>query len=327
MKRFEHFNAKTIDEAISLLEKYYGKAKLIAGGTDLLRILKDDVLPEYPKAIINLKTISGLEYIKEEDGVLKIGALTRLHDIATSPLVKSGYPVLAEACRSIGTPQIRHMGTIGGNLCQEVQCWYYRASKSLGRVFHCTRKGGDMCYAVVGDNRFHSVFGGKGCVAVCPSDAAIALTALGAWVKVRGPSSERTIVISDLYGDLGLKLKPCEVITEINVPKPPPNAKQMWMKFRLRNSIDFAIVSVAATLVLENGKCVDTRIVLGGVAPAPKRAVKAEEYLVGKSVTEETAANAGKLAVADAKPLSHNSYKVAIAESLVKKVILTYSQG
>ncbi|MEM2673709.1 MAG: FAD binding domain-containing protein, partial [Candidatus Bathyarchaeia archaeon] len=133
MKRFEHFNAKTIDEAILLLEKYDGEAKVIAGGTDLIRVLKDDILPKYPKAIINLKTIANLEYIKEENGVLKIGSLTRLSDVASSSLIKTKYNLLSEACRSVGTPQIRNMGTIGGNLCQDVQCWYYRASKSLGK--------------------------------------------------------------------------------------------------------------------------------------------------------------------------------------------------
>lgn len=181
MKRFEHFNAKTIDEAVSLLRKYNGEAKLIAGGTDLIRILKDDVLPKYPKVIINLKTIDGLSYIKEEEGTLKIGALTKLNEIANSAHVKTKYGVLAEACRSVGTPQIRYMGTIVGNLCQDVQCWYYRASKYVGKVFNCLRKGGGIAWAIIGDHRSHSIFGSvyipgsTGCSQRCPINIEIPL--------------------------------------------------------------------------------------------------------------------------------------------------------
>ncbi|MEM0216159.1 MAG: xanthine dehydrogenase family protein subunit M [Candidatus Bathyarchaeia archaeon] len=322
MKRFEHFNAKTIDEAILLLEKYDGEAKVIAGGTDLIRVLKDDILPKYPKAIINLKTIANLEYIKEENGVLKIGSLTRLSDVASSSLIKTKYNLLSEACRSVGTPQIRNMGTIGGNLCQDVQCWYYRASKSLGKVFHCLRKGGNVCYAVSGDNRFHSIFGGKGCVAVCPSDVAIALTALDALVKTKGPLGERVFPVSELYKDAALNLGRSEIVTEIQVPEPPPEARQIWIKFRLRNSLDFAIVSVAVMLTLEEGVCKDVRIALGGVAPTPKRLKEVEDFLKGNYINSETAEKAGKMAVAKAFPLSHNAYKIPITESLVKRVIL-----
>ena len=324
MKRFEHFNVKTVDEAISLLERYNGEAKVIAGGTDLIRILKDDILPKYPKAIINLKTIPGLDYIREENGTLHIGALTKLHDVSRSPVVKTKYSLLAEACRSVGSPQIRYMGTIGGNLCQDVQCWYYRASKSLGIVFRCLRKGGRVCYAISGDNRFHSIFGGKGCVAVCSSDVAVALSALGGSVKVQGPSGERVIQIDDFYTNIGTKLEIGDIITEIQIPEPPVDTKQVWIKFRLRNSIEFAIVSVAAMLKLkaEDLMCEDAKISLGAVAPTPKRATKAEEAIKGSVINEKIAEEASKMAVAEAIPLSHNAYKIAITESLVRRAIL-----
>jgi len=324
MKRFEHFNAKTVDDAISLLEKYNGEAMVIAGGTDLIRILKDDVLPTYPKAIINLKTIPGLDYIKEENGTLKIGTLTKLHDISTSSLVKTKYSLLAEACRSVGSPQIRYMGTIGGNLCQHVQCWYYRASKSLGIAFRCLRKGGNVCYAISGDNRFHSIFGGKGCVAVCSSDAAVASTALGGSVKVKGPSGERVIPIDDFYTNIGAKLEIGDIITEIQIPEPQADSKQVWIKFRLRNSLEFAIVSVAAMLKLkaEDAICENAKILLGAVAPTPKRATEAEETIKGRAINEKTAEEASKMAVAKAIPLNHNAYKIAITKSLVKRAIL-----
>jgi xanthine dehydrogenase YagS FAD-binding subunit len=323
MKRFEHFDARTIDEAISLLVKYEGGAKVIAGGTDLIRALKDDIYPKYPKALINLKTIPDLDYVKEEGGILKIGALARLHDISRSPLVRAKYGLLAGACRSVGSPQIRYMGTIGGNLCQDVQCWYYRASKSVGMVFHCLRKGGRVCYAVSGDNRLHSIFGGKGCVAVHPSDIAVALTTLGASVKIKGPSGERIIPIHDFYTDMGYpKLEVGEIVTEIQVPKPSENAKQVWIKFRLRNALDFAIVSVAALLKFKDKICEDAKISLGAVAPTPRRATKAEEVVKGRAIDEEIAEEASKAAVEGAVPLSHNAYKVVITKSLVKRAIL-----
>ncbi|MCS7114582.1 MAG: FAD-dependent oxidoreductase [Nitrososphaerota archaeon] len=158
MKPFNHFNAKTVQEAVNLLKKYKGKARLIAGGTDLIPVLKSDFLSEYPEAIINIKTIKNLEYIKEDANGLKIGALTKLADIAESPIVKGRYKILAEAAESVGTPQIRRMGTVGGNLCQDLRCWYYRYPNQIGGRILCYLKGGKTCYAITGDNRYHSIF-------------------------------------------------------------------------------------------------------------------------------------------------------------------------
>ena len=187
MKSFNHVNVKTVGEAVKLLKYYKGKAKLIAGGTDLLGILKDRILPDYPEAIINIKTIHGLDYIKEDGKGLKIGALAKLSDIAKSPMVKGDYKVLAEAAEAVATPQIRNMGTIGGNLCQDVRCWYYRYPHHIGGRILCLRKGSGPCLAVSGDNRYHAILEGKKCFAVCPSDMAIALTALDAKIKIQTP--------------------------------------------------------------------------------------------------------------------------------------------
>jgi len=174
MKPFKHVNAKTINEAVTLLKEYKGKAKLIAGGTDLLGELKDRVLSTYPKVLVNIKTIPDMDYIKEDDGVLRIGALTKLRDIATSSVVKEYYDILVQAVRSVGSPQIRNMGTIGGNLCQDVRCWYYRASPWCGAPFICFLKGGKSCHALTGENQYHSIFGASRvasppCFSNCPA--------------------------------------------------------------------------------------------------------------------------------------------------------------
>ncbi len=177
MREFAHINATTIKEAVSILREFNGTARPVAGGTDLLGQMKDDILPKYPKAIVNIKTIPGLDYVREEDGTLKIGALTRLHDIATHPTVKGEYTALAEAAHRAASPHIREMGTIGGNICQSNRCWYYWSPDNR---FPCIRKGGKVCYAMFGENRdLHSIFGGvrigsPPCSSNCPAGTDIA---------------------------------------------------------------------------------------------------------------------------------------------------------
>jgi NADPH-dependent glutamate synthase beta subunit-like oxidoreductase/CO/xanthine dehydrogenase FAD-binding subunit len=173
MKSFNHVDAKTVTEAVKLLKDNRGRAKLIAGGTDLLSILKDKILPAYPETVINIKTIPKLNHISKDDGGLKIGALAKLEEIAQSPVVKEKYTLLAEAAEAVATPQIRRMGTIGGNLCQDVRCWYYRYPHSIGGRILCYLKGGKGCYALTRENEYHSIFGGwrdtsPPCSSACP---------------------------------------------------------------------------------------------------------------------------------------------------------------
>jgi len=160
MKPFNHVDAKTVTEAVKLLKKNQGRAKLIAGGTDLISTLKDKILPAYPETIINIKPIPNLDHISEDGGGLKIGALAKLEAIAQSPIIKEKYQLLAEAAESVATPQVRRMGTIGGNLCQDVRCWYYRYPHSVGGRIFCYLKGGKGCYALTRENQYHSIFGG-----------------------------------------------------------------------------------------------------------------------------------------------------------------------
>ncbi len=314
----------SINDACNLLRKYKEKARLIAGGTDLLGILKDRILPKAPEVLINIKTIPDLNYIKEDKNGLRIGALSILSDIVKSPIVQERYKVLAEASHEVATTQIRNMATIGGNLCQEVRCWYYRYPHQVGGRILCLRKGSGSCLALSGDNRYHAIFGGKRCFAVCPSDTAVALTALqGEIVIASGEKRKRTIPVEEFFTPLGNVLDTGEMITEVQVPRPPEKAKQIFLKFTLRKPIDFAIVSVASVISLQDGICKEARIVLGAVAPFPLRETKAERFVKGKTITPEIASLAAEEALKDAKPLSMNSYKIEQTKTLIQRALLS----
>lgn len=321
MKKFSHVNALTIDEAVSILRRYGDRASLIAGGTDLLGKMKDRILSRYPEALVNLKTIPGLDFIKEENRILEIGALTRLEDIAIDQTVRGGYAALAQAANRTASPHLREMGTIGGNICQDIRCWYYRHPNNR---FPCLRKGGGRCYAIEGDNRYHSIFGGsveEGCYAVHPSDTAPALIALDAEIR----TSKRTIKAGDFFQVEVTKttvLDEDEIVTKILVPRPPENAKSGFVKFALRKTIDFPIVNCAALISSSEGKVSAAGICLNAVYVKPYRATRAEEVIVGKTINEADAEAAGSAAVSEAKPLPHNSYMVQIAKTMVKRAIL-----
>jgi xanthine dehydrogenase YagS FAD-binding subunit len=321
MRKFTHVNARSVDEAISFLRRYGDRASIIAGGTDLLGKMKDEILPRYPEAVINIKTIPGLEFIKQEGDVLRIGPLTRLEDIGTDLTIREKYTALAEAAERTASPHIREMGTIGGNLCQDIRCWYYRNPHNR---FPCLRKGGGRCYAIEGDNRYHSIFGGSvkgGCYAVHPSDMAPALIALDGRTK----TSKRTVNAEDFF-KVGVKsttvLDNDEIVTEIEIPLPKDDAKSAFMKFAIRKSIDFPIVNCAAMIARDGRKVRAARICLNAVYVKPYRATKAEEAIVGKAIDEENAERAGNAVISDAEPLSGNRYMVQIAKTLVKRTIL-----
>ena len=322
MRAFTHINARTLNEACTALWKYKGKGWLNAGGTDLLSTLKGDNLFDYPEAVINLKTIPGLDYIRQEGDVLKIGALIQLSNMAKSPLLRKSYRVLAEAANSVGSPQIRNVATMGGNLCQDVRCWYYRYPRHLGGPLECARKRNGPCLAVAGDNRYHAIMGGKKCFAVCPSDTAVALAVLNAQVVITGLAGERRIAVTEFFNPMGNALERGEMVKEIEVPGLTDPTQQTFHKFTLRRPIDFAIVSVASVMTVKKGLCTDARIALGGVAAGPVRAKSAESVIVGRSIDEAAAAAAAEKALAGAKPLSKNAYKVEIAKTLVKRALL-----
>ena len=321
MRRFTHINARTIDEAVSALRRYGNRANIIAGGTDLLGKMKDEILPRYPEAVINIKTIPGLDFIHEEKRMLRIGALTRLEDIGKEPVIKDRYTALAQAASRTGSPHLREMGTLGGNICQDIRCWYYRNPNNR---FPCLRKGGGRCYAIDGDNRYHSIFGGSvegGCYAVHPSDTAPALIALNAKII----TSKRTVNAEDFFQVDVLKttvLDADEIVTEIHVPEPSKNTKSAFLKFAIRKSIDFPIVNCAAMITHSSGKVSAARICLNAVFVKPYRAIKAEKTIIKKAIDETTAEAAGIAALSDAKPLEHNRYIIQISKTLVKRTLL-----
>lgn len=323
MKPFQHISAQTVEGAISILNDYKGRAKIIAGGTDILGILKEQILPEYPQALLNIKMLTSLDYMREDKDGLKIGALTRLADIVDNPIVNNRYQVLSQAAKTVANPQVRNMGTVGGNLAQEIRCWYYRYPHQLGGRIMCLRKGNGPCAAIKGDNRYHAIMEAKKCFAVCPSDTAVALSALGATIEIRGPQSERTVPVAAFYQPLGNALKDDEILTEIQVPKPPDSARQEYVKFSLRKPVDFGIISVAAVIETTDGVCHELSIALGGVAYSPLRANQAEQVARGKAIDEATANSVAEAAVAGAKPLSMNAYKVEIVKTLVKRILLS----
>ena len=321
MKSFRHINAFSIAEAVTYLEEYAGRARIVAGGTDILGILKDQILPTYPEALINIKTIPGLDYITQDSSGLKIGALVKLDALACSPLVQGKYKMLAEAAQSFATPQIRNMGTIAGNLGQDTRCWYFRYPHAIGGRILCLRKGSGPCLAVNGDNRYHAVFGGRRCFAACPSDIATALLALDAEIVTEGTGGSRIVPVKDFFNPLGNALEKDELIVEIRMPDPPAAAQQHFIKYTLRKPVDFAVVSVAALVVLQDGICIEGRISLGAVASGPIRAEEAEQYLKGKMPDPATLQDAAALAVQTAKPLSRNGYKIEIARALIARAL------
>jgi xanthine dehydrogenase YagS FAD-binding subunit len=314
-KKFAHINAQSIDEAASVLRA--GKAAMISGGTDLLGTMRFEILPNYPEVVVNLKTIPGMDYIREDGGMLKIGALTRLEDIAKNELVQKKYAALAEGAHRTATPHIREMGTIAGNICQFTRCWYFRLPDNR---FNCIRKGGKMCYAMAGDNRYHSIFGAvKMCLAVNPSDTAPALVALSAKIK-----TNKRLLEAESFWDMTVPgstvLAVDEIVTEIQVPTPATGVKSAFLKFAIRKTIDFPIVNCAA--MIGSG---DARICLNAVYNKPYRAVKAEEVIKGKNIDEAIADAAGVATVAAAKALpgDRNKWKIQIAKTMVKRAILS----
>jgi xanthine dehydrogenase YagS FAD-binding subunit len=280
MRSFEHVNASDIQTAIALLREPHTEA--IAGGTDLLGELKARL--RSPKRLVNIKTLSELHEISySPQAGLRIGALVTLAQIEQHPAIRERFSLLAQAASSAATPQLRNMGTVGGNLCQKPRCWYYR-----NKLFHCWLKGGDTCFAEDGENKYHAILGADRCHAVHPSDLAPALMALDATIRVVGPDLDGEISLAELYTKPTEShrqmtiLGPGELITEIRVPTPKGDSRGVYLKAMERQSWSFALVSVAAHLRREGDHIADARIVLGGVAAIPWRAKDSEKILMGR---------------------------------------------
>lgn len=308
MKHFKHMQASSASEAANELKRT--NAMLIAGGTDLLGTLKDEILPTYPETVIDLKTAKDMDSIDEEPRRIKIGSLVKLSDVAENEAIKTHCAALAQAAGRVASPTIRHMGTLGGNICQMHRCWYFRVPDDR---FHCIRKGGNYCPARVGDNRYHSIFGDEnGCFASSSHDTAPALMALSASVS----TTKREIPADEFFAANGVRsnvLDDDEVVKSVAVPKAKRSA---FMKYALRKTIDFPIVNCAVA-EHEDGK---VSVVLGGVYPAPLHCAESEKIL-SSGINKSSIEKAADAAVKDCKPLSKNAYKVEIARTLVKRTL------
>lgn len=319
MERFAYKNAATLADAVSTLKTEH--ASVLAGGTDILNLLKKGALTNPPQKLVNIKNIPGLGFIREDAQGLTLGATTKLSEIAASSVVREKYSALAKAAEAVASPPLREMGTIAGNLCQEVQCWYFRRSFLTGTFFDCARKGGRTCFAIRGDNRYHSIFGGReGCIAVNASDLAPVLIALNAEIKTTARVIEAERFFTGDHQTTVLNVD--EIVTEIRIPAPNPGTKQTFTKFALRPAIDFAIVNLATAITIKDGKVSEARIVLNAVAPTPRRATGVEEALKGNVINEAVAETAAAGLTKGMSPLKHNRYKVQIARTLVKRAIL-----
>src|SRR4029079_6929245 len=323
MKSFEWTNPTTINEAVKLLNVSSSTdideaPRPIAGGQDLLTTMKD--YTSRPARLVNLKHIRGLNNITLNARGLTIGALVTLTELEEHDGVRKSFPGLAEAAHSIATPQIRNLGTVGGNLCQRPRCWYFRLEEVI-----CLKKGGSECYAASGENKYNAIIGGGPSYIVHPSDLAPMLLALGASVTVVGSSGKRVIPLDKFFtlpseGNIRREnvLKNEEIITEIFVPASPLAVNSTYLKFKERESLDFALASAAVAVRLAPDHSVrDARIVLGGVAPIPWRVPSAEKFLTGKNLNPEVLAEAAKLALADAKPLAEHTYNVPLRQRRV----------
>jgi xanthine dehydrogenase YagS FAD-binding subunit len=326
MKSFELYEPTSIQDAVAILSKHGTKAKVLAGGSDLVAgVMKDWVQGEgmpLPDALVDLSTVPQLRGIKVDQRGATIGAMTTLSEIVESKQLAEEFPLLTRSAHSVASQLIRNYGTLGGNLNQRPRCWFFR-----GRDFDCFKKGGGFCFSVGGDNRYHAIIGGEQCHIVHPSDTATALLALNASVRIHGPKGERTVAFDELF--IGPRedilrenvLEPDEVLVEVFIPKPASGAKQGWTKLKNRQVYDFAVVSVAAAFSTDNGTWRDGRIVLGGVAPVPYRALVVEDRLKGKNVKSGVKQAAAVIRTV-ARPMSMNGYKVDLAQGLIESTIL-----
>lgn len=320
MHPFEYVEARSIAEAVAMLSAQPGDSRVIAGGSDLLSEIKEGVVT--PRQLVGLSGIPELSGVTESTDRLTIGAMTTISEIAGHPTIRVSYTALAEAAAGLATPQIRNVGTLGGNLNQRPRCWYYRHP-----LTRCLKKGGNLCYALAGNSKYLCVTGGERCYIVHPSDTAVALTALDARIEIAGPTGLRSVPIEQFFIDPGQDvtreniLGPGELMTRVHLPNPVADQHSLYLKAREREAGDFALVSVAAVIALDDTIIGHAAVVLGGVAPVPYRARQVEDYLRGKAIKDLDPSFAGSLALPDARPMADNGYKVVLAGNLVKRAV------
>jgi xanthine dehydrogenase YagS FAD-binding subunit len=322
MRAFDHVSAASAEEALAAFSAHQdGEARFIAGGTDLLTLMKADLVA--PARLIDLKPLTHLRGIRQQpDGAIQVGALTTLADIERDANLAGAFPMLVQAIRDAATPQLRAMATMGGNLLQQYRCWYYRDG------LNCWLAGGDECFAPNGQNQYHTIFQNGPCAAAHPSDLAPALIALDVSATIRSQAGERELLVEDLLAAptddrrVAHTLGQGEIITRINIPAPSTAAHGVYLKAMERQAWSFALASVAVRLTVDGDTVREARIVLGGVANTPWRAREAEAVLMAQPITSELATRAAELAVQSATPLTLNGYKVRLTRELTRRAII-----
>ncbi|MET0292449.1 MAG: xanthine dehydrogenase family protein subunit M [Steroidobacteraceae bacterium] len=321
MPHFDLFQPDTVDAALDLRERLGNDGWVLAGGQDSYDWLKNRT--KRTGAVIDITGITALKGVREQNGGLEIGALTTLTEIENDPLVREHFALLARAAGRVASPQIRNAGTLGGNLCQDTRCWYYRYGVD------CYRAGGNMCYADTpeGQNREHAIFGASRCVAVSPSDTATALVALEATIVVRGPKGERLVPASEFFVGPALDirhmtaLRPGELLIAVRVPAKWRDANFYFEKVADRAAWDFALLSIAAAFRIEGDRIDAASVVCGAVACVPWRLTEVERRITGQARSEQVANDAASVAAKGARTLNFNHFKIPLMENLVRRAI------
>ncbi len=322
MKAFTNANARDARHAATLAQQATAagrRAVFAGGGSDLLALVKDHIVT--PDVIVHLRSITGADKVEQSASGLSIGGLITLDSLSRDETVRGRYTVLAEAAGAVATPQIRNVGTLAGNVCQRPWCWYYRNG------FPCYKAGGNQCFSVAGENEFHAIFGGGPSYIVHPSDTAPALMALGATFSISGPNGDRRLPASEFFtlprqnAAKENALAGDEVLTAVQIPAAKAGVRSTYKKLMDREAWTHAVVSAAVVLEMDRDIVRAARVVLGGVAPIPWRLPEVETMLAGQRVTPAVLQKAGDIAVAGARPLSQNAYKVPLTRNLVRRTI------
>lgn len=322
MNQFDIAMPSNLEEALALLADDDANAAPLAGGQDLLTELKEGLAD--PGTLVDLSGLDGLDSLEwGADGSLSIGALVTLEQLADDAGIRSKLTVLAEAAESVASPQIRSVGTLGGNLNQRPRCWYYR-----NEFADCLKKGGSICYARDGRNKYNAILGGGPSYIVHPSDLAPALVALDARVVLTGLSGTREVAVEDYYflpSDGPIQKETVraddELVTSVRIPAQPEGLRSTYLKFKERASYDWALSAVALAVAGPQNRLAHARLCLGGVAPKPWRTPKAEAALVGAAINDATIASVRTTALEDAEPLAENGYKVPLTQGLLTRAL------
>lgn len=320
MNKFEYAQPNTIDEIFYHLNS--DGAKIKAGGIDLLDLMKEGLFE--PKRLVNISDVEELNFVKEnDDGSISIGPSINLSNLSENEIVKKYFPSLSAAAGLIASPQIRNSATLGGNLCQKPRCWYFRSID-----FNCSRKGGEDCFALFGENKYHAILGNdSGCAMVHPSATAVALTALNASVIIFDGKNNRSVNLEEFYisPEKDIKretiLSDNDLVTEILIPKESKKLKNHYIKLKEKESFDWPLADVAVALNLKGSTCTGSRVILGSAAPIPWVSKEAESFLIGNIITKDIARKAAEASMKGAYSLEQNNYKIQLFKTIVYRTI------